>query len=77
MDWLNDPNLSDSEKVKMYLENKGRDEAVKQNEERQSGLGWAQFAAGIGDAFAGRSAAQTAQNFDKIRANIKDQTVGE
>lgn len=77
MDWLNDPNLSDSEKVKMYLQNKGRDQAEAQNEERQSGLGWAQFAAGIGDAFAGRSAAQTAQNFDKIRANIKDQTVGE
>lgn len=77
MDWFNDPNLSDSEKVKMYLQNKGRDQAEKQNEERQSGLGWAQFAAGIGDAFAGRGPSETAKNFDKIRANIKDQTVGE
>lgn len=77
MKFLDDENLSDSEKVKQYLLNKGRDTAEAQNEERQSGLGWAQFGAGLGDAIAGRSSDQTAKNFDGFRKNIKDETVGE
>lgn len=44
--------------------------------DQKSGLGWAQFAAGIGDAFAGRSSSQTAQNFDNIRKGIDARTVG-
>jgi len=54
-----------------------RQAAVADAEERQSGLGWAQLAAGVGDAIAGRSSAQTAQNFDNIRKGIKEQTVGD
>lgn len=52
-------------------------EAKKQNEERQSGLGWAQFAAGVGDAMAGRSPSESAKTFDNIRSNIKDETIGQ
>lgn len=52
-------------------------EAKKQNEDRQSGLGWAQFAAGIGDAMAGRSPSESAKTFDNIRSNIKDETIGQ
>lgn len=52
-------------------------EAKRQNEERQSGLGWAQFAAGVGDAMAGRSPSESAQTFDNIRSNIKDETIGQ
>ena len=51
--------------------------AKKQNEDRQSGLGWAQFAAGIGDAMAGRSPSESAKTFDNIRSNIKDETIGQ
>jgi hypothetical protein len=54
-----------------------RQAAMADSEERQSGLGWAQFAAGMGDALAGRSSDQTAKNFDGIRKGIKDNTVGE
>lgn len=46
-------------------------------DERKSGLGWAQFAAGIGDAFAGRSPSETAKNFDGIRKGIDESTVGD
>lgn len=77
MGFLDDETLSDSEKVKQYLLNKGRDQAEAQNQERQSGLGWAQFGAGLGDAIAGRSPDQTAKNFDGFRKNIKDETIGE
>ena len=51
-------------------------EAQAEAEKRKSGLGWAQFAAGIGDAMAGRSPAQTAQNFQNIREGIDKSTVG-
>ncbi|WP_413581106.1 hypothetical protein [Bdellovibrio sp. HCB288] len=54
-----------------------RAEAVAAADKKQSGLGWAQLAAGIGDAFAGRSSSQTAQNFDRIRKDIKEDTIGE
>lgn len=53
------------------------DEAKKQNEERQSGLGWLQFAAGVGDAMAGRSPSESAKTFSNIRENIKDETIGQ
>lgn len=43
---------------------------------RRSGLGWAQFAAGIGDAFAGRDPSNTARNFQQIRQDIQNNTVG-
>lgn len=46
-------------------------------DERKSGLGWAQFAAGVGDAFAGRSPSESAKNFDGIRKGIDDSTVGD
>lgn len=48
-----------------------------ESESRQDGLGWLQFAAGFGDALAGRSPMQSAQNFAQIRANIKDETIGQ
>jgi hypothetical protein len=44
--------------------------------EQKSGLGWAQFAAGFGDALAGRSPHESAKTFDSIRKNIDDQNVG-
>lgn len=47
------------------------------SESRQDGLGWLQFAAGFGDALAQRSPSESAKNFDKIRANIKDETIGQ
>jgi hypothetical protein len=43
----------------------------------KSGLGVAQLIAGIGDAFAGRSSGQTAQNFDNIRKGIDNKYVGD
>lgn len=77
MDFLKDEKLSDSEKVKMYLQNKGRAEAEAANAERQSGMGWAQFAAGVGDTIAGRDPSKSAALFDGYRKNIKDETLGE
>lgn len=46
-------------------------------DERKSGLGWAQFAAGVGDAFAGRSPSESAKNFDGIRKGIDESTIGD
>ena len=43
--------------------------------DQKSGLGWAQFAGGLGDALAGRSPSETAKNFDQIRKNIDEQNV--
>lgn len=51
-------------------------EAMNQAKERKSGLGWLQFASGLGDAIAGRNPAQSAQVFDSIRKGIDDETVG-
>lgn len=51
-------------------------QAQQDSQDQKSGLGWTQFAAGLGDAIAGRSSAQTAQNFDNIRKGIDDRTVG-
>jgi len=50
--------------------------AAAEAESQKSGLGWAQFGASIGDAFAGRSPNETAKNFDQIRKSIDDNTVG-
>jgi hypothetical protein len=46
-------------------------------DERNSGLGWSQFAAGVGSALARRDPSEVNAQFDKIRANNIDQTVGE
>lgn len=60
---------------------KFNDEAYTQakadSESRQEGMGWLQFAAGIGDSLAGRDPSNSAKNFDNIRARIKDETVGQ
>jgi hypothetical protein len=53
-----------------------RKKAVADAESKKSGLGWLQFASGLGDAIAGRSQEGTNQNFDAIRKNIDDKTVG-
>lgn len=45
-------------------------------ESRKDGMGWAQFAAGIGDAIAGRNPNESAKNFQNIRDNIDKDTVG-
>lgn len=50
--------------------------AQDEGESRKSGLGWAQFAAGVGDSLAGRSPSDSAKNFDNIRKGIDDSTVG-
>lgn len=50
--------------------------ALADAEEQKSGLGMTQFAAGLGDAIAGKSPSQTAQNFDSIRKGIDERTVG-
>lgn len=47
------------------------------SESRQDGLGYLQFLSGFGDALAQRNPSESAKNFDKIRANIKDETVGQ
>lgn len=51
--------------------------AQKDLEGRNSGLGWLQFAAGLGDTIAGRDPSSSARNFDAIRNRNKDETVGE
>jgi hypothetical protein len=52
--------------------------AAKQTaDDRQSGLGWLQFGAGIGDAMAGRGPGESANAFDSMRARIKDETIGQ
>lgn len=50
--------------------------AMQDAQDQQSGLGWAQFAAGVGDALAGRDPSNSVRNFDSIRQGIKDDTVG-
>lgn len=45
-------------------------------EDRKSGLGWAQFAAGIGDALQGKSPSNSAATFNQIRKDIDASTVG-
>ena len=62
--------------VKDYLLSKQAEaKSLKQEiDEKQSGLGWAQFAAGIGDAFQGRSPSQSAGQFQQIRKDIADST---
>jgi len=45
-------------------------------EEGKSGLGWAQFAAGAGDAIAGRSPSESAKTFENIRKGIDEKTTG-
>lgn len=47
------------------------------SESRQEGLSGLQFLAGFGDALAQRSPSESAKNFDKIRTNIKDETIGQ
>lgn len=80
--WLADPKIAEAA---FDVESKGnpfenadsdRQEAEKDYENRTDGMGWAQFAAGAGAALAGRSPSESARNFDNIRANIKDETVG-
>lgn len=51
-------------------------DAQERVDSRTSDLGWAQFAAGMGDALAGRNPSQSAQAFEGIRSNIKDQEIG-
>jgi hypothetical protein len=51
--------------------------ALADSQQRQSGLGMAQMAAGIGDALARKDSSGTDKFFDNARANIQDQTVGE
>lgn len=53
-----------------------RKKAMADAQDQKSGLGWSQFAAGIGDALAGRDPSNTAKNFDSIRQGIDDRTVG-
>lgn len=50
--------------------------AKTENESRNSGNGWLQFAASIGDAMAGRDSSKTAANFNQIRDNNKQATIG-
>lgn len=56
--------------------NNAFEKAQSEAADRKSGLGWAQFAAGIGDAFQGKSPSQSAATFDQIRKNIDGDTVG-
>lgn len=44
--------------------------------EKKSDLGWLQFAAGVGDAIAGRDPSNSAKVFQGIRDNIQDKEVG-
>ena len=65
--------------VSEFLNNYGPDKlkaAQDAANEQKSGLGWAQFAAGFGDALAGRSPHESAKTFDAIRKNIDDQNTG-
>lgn len=51
-------------------------EAQGRAEEKKSGLGTAQFIAGLGDAIAGRNPQQSAALFDQYRKNIDESEVG-
>ena len=44
--------------------------------DQKSNLGWTQFAAGMGDALAGRDPSNSAKNFQDIRKGIDDSTIG-
>jgi len=50
--------------------------AMEDAESQKSGLGWSQFAAGLGDALAGRDSSNTARSFQQIRQGIDANTVG-
>jgi len=51
--------------------------ALAAKNEKESGLGWLQFAAGLGDVIAGQSPSNSARNFQGIRQSIDDSTIGE
>lgn len=68
--------MSDVEKFNQDFSDDAYKQAQASAEEKQSGLGWAQFAGGLGDALAGRDSSKTAANFEGIRNGIKDDTVG-
>lgn len=63
---LLDPEAYDAEMLKAESDAKSR----------KSGLGVAQFLAGVGDAFAGRGSSETAKTFDGHRKNIEADTTG-
>lgn len=69
-----EPSLYDKYKSDFGDENYKKAQA--EAEEGKEGLGWAQFAAGLGDALAGRDSSQTAKNFDSIRKGIDEKTIG-
>jgi hypothetical protein len=70
------PQPSEWEAFKSKYSEDNLNKAKADAEDQKSGLGWTQFAAGLGDALAGRSSAQTAQNFENIRKGIDERTTG-
>lgn len=46
-------------------------------ESRQSGLGFAELASGIGDALARRDSSNTDKYFQNLKSNLKDETIGQ
>lgn len=68
---LGKPGILDKFSTEAYT--KAKTEA----DERNSDLGWAQFAAGVGNSLARRDPGEVNSTFDKIRERNKDETIGE
>jgi hypothetical protein len=64
--------------VKNYIAQKltGRKQAEQDYNDRTEDLGGLQFLAGVGDAIAGRNPSDSAKNFQNLRNNIKEDTLG-
>lgn len=76
---IKDPALRDYllSKLKNDFSDDKYKEAVADGQNRKSGLGWAQFAAGIGDALAGRNPSSSAAQFDNLRKDVDANTTGQ
>lgn len=70
------PQAMDLEQYKSKFGNDAFEKAQAEADDRKSGLGWAQFAAGIGDALQGKSPSNSAATFNQIRKDIDASTVG-
>lgn len=73
----NQPQPSDYDLFNKKFSGDNYKKALADSEDQKSGLGWSQFAAGLGDALAGRDPSNTAKNFQSIRQGIDDRTVGQ
>lgn len=70
------PKLSDYELFRKQFDDGDKKKALIESERQKEGLGWSQFAAGMGEALAGRGPSESAKSFEGIRKGIDDSTIG-